>query len=109
MCPGALTPRNPESWIRVGLDTGGIAAGGQTSAPCAQARVLGEGGAALPVWKTGSYGYAYLDPVVEVCTPELGTVLYGLIEETIASRIVDEHVCHGKLLQDRVVASPLGG
>jgi NADP-reducing hydrogenase subunit HndC len=102
--PGALTPREPESWIRVGLDTGGIAAGGQQVLHALR-HACSERGRALPVWKTGSYGYAYLDPVVEVCTPELGTVLYGLIEETIASRIVDEHVGHGKLLQDRVVAS----
>ena len=105
----ALTPREPNRgsawvWTRVALLRR------TTSAPCAQARVLGEG--ARPAGVENRIVWVCLSRPrgLEVCTPELGhSPLRSHLGNNRKQDCVDEHVGHGKLLQDRVVASPLGG
>lgn len=43
-------------------------------------------------------------PVVEVYTPELGAVAYGKVNAELATRIIEEHVIGGKIIEDHRIA-----
>ncbi len=62
----AATPVAESSdWIRVQLDTGGVAAGAET-VHAALARARDERLLSFALQRTGSIGYSFADPVVEV-------------------------------------------
>lgn len=99
----------PESWIRIGMDTGGIAAGAdrlhdQFRTECAEAALE------TSVLRAGSYGYAWIDPLVEVkATGDTSPVLYGIVDEEVATRIVNEHFMQGRLVDGHVIAPRVRG
>ncbi|MCC5804792.1 MAG: SLBB domain-containing protein [Opitutales bacterium] len=91
------------SWVRVGLDTGGIAAGAdrlfaQLRGECAKA------GLDTAVLRAGSYGYAWMDPLVEVRGEDGVPALYGTVDEAVAARIINEHLAGGRLVDGHVIA-----
>ncbi len=92
------------AWVKVGLDTGGIAAGGGRMLDLIgeEATVAGLG---IPVRRVGSRGFAYMDPLVEVCMPPGPPVLYGMVNETAARALVRDHLVHGRMVDDHVVGS----
>ena len=83
-----------ESWIRVGMDTGGIAAGAERLFDQLLA-AIGTAGLDIPVRRVGSYGYSFADPLVEVKTPGCPPVLYGRVDEAAAEKIVSQHTATG--------------
>ncbi len=92
------------SWVRVGMDTGGIAAGAdrlftQLREECAEAGLLD-----TAVLRAGSFGYAWIDPLVEVRTDGKPSVLYGVVDESVATRIVNEHLSGGRMVDGHVIA-----
>jgi NADP-reducing hydrogenase subunit HndC len=98
----ARTP--DDTWIRVGMDSGGIAAGADRLFD----RLITEVAAAgldLPVRRVGSYGYAFADPLVEVKPAGAPATLYGRVDEALAAAIVSGHLAGGALLDDHVIAS----
>ena len=95
---------DPPAWIRVQLDTGGIAAGAETvHAALEHARV--EQHLPFALLRTGSVGYSFADPVIEVQTPLMPRVLYGRMTPELAPRLLDEHVAGRRLLDDHVIAT----
>lgn len=94
----------PTAWIRVGMDSGGIAAGAEEIFDFFR-ESRGRGNVDLPVVRTGSYGYAFVDPLVEVRADDGPPVLYGLVDKAVAGRIVEEHIGQRRLIDDHVVAS----
>ncbi len=98
-----LTPM-PPAWVRVNLDTGGIAAGGKAVRQ-ALIEALAVAGLPYPVLQAGSYGLAFADPVVEVQAPYMARTLYGNVGVSEAKRIVSEHIGQGRLLEDHVIAT----
>jgi len=94
----------PPEWIRVQLDTGGIAAGAEATFTalkhgCAE-RLL-----TVALLRAGSIGYSFADPVVEVQTAGMPRVYYGHIAPENAARIFTEHVAGRKLLDDHILAT----
>jgi NADH:ubiquinone oxidoreductase subunit F (NADH-binding) len=94
----------PPEWIRVQLDTGGIAAGAEATFTalkhgCAE-RLL-----TVALLRAGSIGYSFADPVVEVQTAGMPRVHYGHIAPENAARILAEHVESRKLLDDHILAT----
>ena len=93
-----------DTWIRVGMDSGGIAAGAERL--CEE--LVDQAVAAkcqIPVRRVGSYGYAFADPLVEVKSTESLPTLYGRVDEAVAATIISEHVSQGKLLDDHIIGS----
>ncbi|MFZ5806544.1 MAG: NADH-ubiquinone oxidoreductase-F iron-sulfur binding region domain-containing protein [Verrucomicrobiota bacterium] len=91
-------------WIRVGCDTGGIAAGAgrvfQVLCEEIQRRNL-----PIRVKKVGSVGYSFADPLVELQINGMPRIVYGAVDEETARRIVEEHVIHKKLIDGHVLAT----
>ncbi len=91
-------------WIRVQMDTGGIAAGAQAALD-ELVRRRDELRLTLPVQRVGSVGYSFADPLVEVKASGLPRVLYGRVAPGIAAAIFNDHVAGGKLVDDHVIAT----
>ena len=94
----------PKATIKVGMDTGGIAAGAARAFDVLEEGVK-EAGLDVVVQQTGSLGYSFADPLVEVRTEKGMRTVYGEVDEATAERIVEEHLKGGKMLDDHVVAS----
>ncbi|MCC5835140.1 MAG: SLBB domain-containing protein [Opitutales bacterium] len=92
-----------EQWIRIGMDTGGIAAGADRLWDVFEKECAVTGVEAV-LQRTGTCGYAYLDPLVELKSSGHAPVLYGCVDEPLAVRIVREHLLGGRLIDDFVVA-----
>ena len=101
----AATPvAEPSNWIRVQLDTGGVAAGAET-AYATFARARDERLMAFTLQRAGSIGYSFADPVVEVQVAGLPRIHYGQVTPEVAARILDEHVVGHRLIDDHVIAT----
>ena len=95
---------DPPEWIRVQLDTGGIAAGAETvHAALQQARA--EQNLSFSLLRTGSVGYSFADPVVEVQAAGMPRVHYGCLTPELAPLLLAEHFGHHRLLDDHVIAT----
>lgn len=99
-------PQNNDQgeWIRVGCDTGGIAAGAKK---VFQILLEETQRRSLPIYvkKVGSMGYSFADPLVEIQVDGMPRVMYGGITEELAHKIIEEHVVNKKLLDGCVVAT----
>ncbi len=100
----ATAPGTPAEWIRVQLDTGGIAAGAET-VHAALTQGCAERGLVIALRRAGSFGYSFADPVVEVQVAGMPRILYGRITPELVDRILDEHVRGHRLLEDHVIAT----
>lgn len=92
-----------ERWIRVGMDTGGIAAGAQEVYD-ALIEAREKSGLEVEIGKTGSLGYAFADPVVVVGCEGCPEIVYGAMDKESASEIVARHCLDHTMLDDRVMA-----
>ncbi len=100
----AQGPVFPREWIRVQLDTGGIAAGADEVLEALRKGISDER-IDLPVLRVGSYGCSYADPVVEVQTSGVPRTLYGKVEPEVVPLLIATHLRGRRLLDDHVLAS----
>ncbi len=100
----ATAPAEPPEWIRVQLDTGGVAAGAET-VHAALARARDERPLSFALQRAGSIGYSFADPVVEVQVPGMPRIHYGQVTPEVAARILDEHLVGHRLIDDHVIAT----
>ncbi|OIR01834.1 NADP-reducing hydrogenase subunit HndC [mine drainage metagenome] len=91
-------------WIRVQLDTGGIAAGAQDILDDL-VRLRDEAGLTIPIQSVGSVGYSFADPVVEIQCSGMPHVTYGRVDRHVAEGIIREHATSGRLIDDHVIAT----
>lgn len=101
---GASLPAEAGEWIRVQLDTGGIAAGAEALYVALEHLRTGKQ-RTFELRRAGSTGYAFADPVVEMATPGMPRIHYGRITAEDAERLVHEHCDEHRLLDDHVVAT----
>ncbi|HWA27507.1 MAG TPA: NADH-ubiquinone oxidoreductase-F iron-sulfur binding region domain-containing protein [Lacunisphaera sp.] len=93
----------PADWIRVQLDTGGVAAGAE--------KVFGEltrlcpAGPGIVLRRVGSTGYSFADPVIEVQAAGMPRVHYGRFSPELVSRLLNEHFQAHRLLDDHCIAT----
>lgn len=102
------TRDDAQEWIRVQLDTGGIAAGAE-SVLAELVRARDEQGLTIPVRRVGSVGYSFADPVVEVKSAGLPRILYGRVAPEMAPQLVREHVVEQRLCDDHIIATRCRG
>lgn len=91
-------------WIRVCMDTGGIAAGAR-DVLTALVETRDELGLEIDIQRTGSMGLSYADPVVVVGSESAPTVVFGAMDPESARELVAGHCRDGTLLEDRVIAA----
>jgi NADH:ubiquinone oxidoreductase subunit F (NADH-binding)/(2Fe-2S) ferredoxin len=101
--PASRAAAGPD-WVRVGMDTGGIAAGADDVCAILE-KEAGTLGFPLEVRRVGSLGYSFADPLVEVARQGMPTVVYGQVDEAAARLIVKDHLIGRRLLDDHILAS----
>jgi len=94
---------NPPEWIRVQLDTGGIAAGAEAAFAVFE-ETLKKRKLTPALLRSGSTGYSFADPVVEVQSAGMPRVHYGHVTPEVALQIVEQHLGARRLLDDHVLA-----
>ncbi|WED66559.1 NADH-ubiquinone oxidoreductase-F iron-sulfur binding region domain-containing protein [Synoicihabitans lomoniglobus] len=101
----ATQPTFGEPYLRVGLDTGGIAAGARLVY-----QYFDDESEKLdrmpPVSRVGSNGLSWADPIVEVNVANMPPTLYGAVDVDVAKRILDEHILGGRLVDDHMLTYP---
>ncbi|MBF0386721.1 MAG: (2Fe-2S) ferredoxin domain-containing protein [Candidatus Omnitrophica bacterium] len=95
----ARAPR--QNSIRVGYSTCGVAAGADVvySALCDEAKARGID---VAVMKCGCLGLCSAEPLVEVDVDGAPHVYYGKVTRDVALKIIDEHVCQKKLVDNHI-------
>jgi (2Fe-2S) ferredoxin len=93
-------------YIKVGMSTCGIAAGAQDVFDVfkkeAKTRDIN-----VNVCKTGCIGMCHAEPVVEVAVEGLPAVMYGGVTKEVALRILEEHVCGKRFVNDHIFDLPV--
>jgi NADH:ubiquinone oxidoreductase subunit F (NADH-binding)/(2Fe-2S) ferredoxin len=95
---------DPPEWIRVQLDTGGIAAGAEI-VHTALAHGRDERHLSFSLLRAGSIGFSFADPVVEVQSADMPRIHYGRVTPEVAAEILDRHMAGHRLLDDHVIAT----
>ncbi len=97
----AAQAKVPKSWIRVGYSTCGVAAGADEvfAVLVEEVKVRGMD---LEIKKCGCVGLCSAEPLVEVNVDGVPRVFYGKVNKDVAHRIMDEHVCQKKLVENHI-------
>lgn len=90
--------------IRVGMDTGGIAAGAREVLEALEA-AREEAAFTVEIQQTGSPGYAFADPLVMVSRPGLPDLTLGGMDPASARHLMAALSGNGSLPEDRILAS----
>lgn len=99
----AATP-SPHRWIRVGMDTGGIAAGARHVYQ-ALLETRDECKLDIDIQRTGSMGLSYADPVVVVGDESGARMIFGNMDPESARELMQQQSAGGGLLEDRVIVT----
>jgi NADH:ubiquinone oxidoreductase subunit F (NADH-binding)/(2Fe-2S) ferredoxin len=91
------------NWVRVSMDTGGIAAGADTVCTIFE-KGVGTLGFPVEVRSVGSLGYSFADPLVEIAREGMPRVIYGRVDDEVAHRILQDHLAGRRLLDDHILA-----
>ena len=86
--------------IVVGMGTVGIAAGARETLKAILTNIEEKHLSDIILRQTAKIGLVGQDPVVQVTLPGAETVTYGRITPAMATRIVEEHVVQGNIVQE---------
>ncbi len=93
--------KSPRNWIRVGYSTCGVAAGAKEVLEVFMEEVKARN-MDIVVKKCGCVGLCSAEPMVEVNIEGAPRVFYGKVNKEVAYRIMDEHVCQKKLVENHI-------
>jgi len=91
-------------YVRVQLDTGGIAAGAEQAYETL-VRMQEEKHFSFPILRVGSTGYSFADPVVEVQVAGMPRIFYAQVCPGTAEKIAVDHIQNGRLIDDHIIAT----
>lgn len=92
------------NWIRVQLDTGGIAAGAEKVFAELE-RLRHKLQPTVSLQRVGSTGYSFADPVVEIQAAGMPRIHYGRVTPEMADPLLQEHFGAHRLLEDHCIAT----
>jgi NADP-reducing hydrogenase subunit HndB len=92
--------------VIVGMGTSGIAAGAKDTLAAFLSEFEQRGLTSVSLRQTGSLGLDHAEPTVEVRMKNMPTVIYGNVTPKVASRIVDQHILGGSLVDEHIFDRP---
>lgn len=95
-----------KQYIKVGMSTCGVAAGAQDVYDII-VKEIKHRDLQIELKKTGCVGMCHSEPLVEVNIEGLPVVTYGRVDKDVALRILEEHVCGKRLLNDHIYDLPV--
>lgn len=88
--------------IVISMGTVGIAAGGRDTLKAILSFIETNNLQSIIVKQTGNLGVEGQDPLVQITLPGAEKVLYGKVHPSFVNQLMQEHVCGGKPIADRV-------
>lgn len=102
-----IAPANAgRPYIKVGMSTCGIAAGAQEIYDLFSQEIKAHN-VVIDLKKTGCIGMCHCEPLVEIFVEGLPPVTYGRVTKDVALRLVEEHLCQKRLLNDHIYELPV--
>lgn len=89
--------------IVVSMGTVGIAAGARETLKAILDFIEAKNLQNIIVKQTGNLGIEGQDPLVQITLPGGEKVLYGKVHPSFVDQLMQEHVCDGKVIADRVL------
>lgn len=99
-------PANKDAQIIVAMGTCGIAAGAKAAFTAILDELEKRKIGSVLVRQVGCMGLCHSEPNVEVVVPGMPAVIYGKVDETLARRIVAEHVVEKQLIDAAICDRP---
>lgn len=94
------------SFVKVGMSTCGIAAGAQEVYDVFNQEIKARN-ISVSLKKTGCLGMCHCEPLVEIAMDGLPPVIYGRVDRETAQRIIEEHLCQKRLVNDHIYELPV--
>jgi (2Fe-2S) ferredoxin len=91
--------------IRVGMATCGIASGARETMQAIIDELAKQNITNVSVTQTGCMGSCAKEPVVEVISKDIPSVIYGHVDARRGREIVMEHIKNGRLLQNAIISN----
>lgn len=91
--------------IRVGMATCGIASGARETMQAIMDELANQNITNVSVTQTGCMGSCAKEPVVEVISKDIPSVIYGHVDAERGREIVREHIKNGRLLQNAIISN----
>ncbi len=89
--------------VKVGMATCGIACGARETFTAIADELKAKGITNVSLTQTGCLGYCANEPVVEVISNKMPSVIYGDVDVIRAKEIVNEHIIEGRLIQNAII------
>lgn len=96
--------KESDTKIIVGMGTCGIAAGAREVMSTILNELALQGINYVTVQQTGCIGMCEKEVLVDVIRPGEPVITYGKVKPEDARRIISDHIVHGKIVEDLVVA-----
>lgn len=91
--------------IRIGMATCGIASGARATMQAIMDEIAKQNITNVSVTQTGCMGNCAKEPVVEVISKDIPSVIYGHVDAERGREIVKEHIINGHLLQNAIISN----
>lgn len=91
--------------IRIGMATCGIASGARETMQAIIDELAKQNITNVSVTQTGCMGSCAKEPVVEVISKDIPSVIYGHVDAKRGREIVMEHIKNGRLLQNAIISN----
>ncbi len=104
----AASKSNPYvgDYVKVGISTCGVAAGAKDTIKVFEEETK-RLGIKVDIRRCGCIGMCYAEPLVEVSAAGLPKVTYGKVNKSVALEIIQEHLAHGRLVNDYIFDMPM--
>jgi NADP-reducing hydrogenase subunit HndB len=89
--------------VIVGMGTCSLAAGAGATMNAILSKIETEELPGIMVTQTGCTGHCKREPIVQVIVGSAPKVTYGKVTPAVATRILEEHVLGGKVVQEYVI------
>ena len=95
-----------DTLVIVGMGTCGIAAGAKEVLDAMLDELKKVGNDNVIIKQAGCMGLCHVEPTIEVRTPGIPDTIYGKVDETVARKIVRQHIVDGHLVNKHVYDKP---
>lgn len=89
-------------WIKVGMNTCGVAAGAKKTMKALEYLIFNEG-LKIKLEQCGCSGQCYAEPLVEVCVDGVEPVIYKEVTEEVATEIFEKHIKGKQVVKEHVL------
>ncbi|MBI9012764.1 MAG: (2Fe-2S) ferredoxin domain-containing protein [Clostridiales bacterium] len=89
--------------LMVGMATCGIAAGARETLQALMEAIQSNNLENVKLVQVGCLGFCHSEPTVQLNMPDQEPILYGNVDKETATRIVEEHILNGKMVDNHIL------